>query len=106
MTRYCPNMTCKDNSILTDAQLKAEIEKCEYCSEKPCKTACPCDCSPADFIMAATMGAPSDFRRAGLREFPGRPQGPAGLLRRNVHLERVRLKRAGPLSQRAPASHP
>jgi NADPH-dependent glutamate synthase beta subunit-like oxidoreductase/dihydroorotate dehydrogenase/Pyruvate/2-oxoacid:ferredoxin oxidoreductase delta subunit len=56
--------TASDNSILTDAQLRIEIEKCEYCAEKPCKTACPCDCSPADFIMAARLGAPSDYRRA------------------------------------------
>ncbi|MBN1270190.1 MAG: FAD-dependent oxidoreductase, partial [Kiritimatiellae bacterium] len=75
MTRYCPNMTCKDNSILTDAQLKAEIEKCEYCAEKPCKKACPCDCSPADFIMAAKMGAPSDFRRAAALIMSQNPLG-------------------------------
>ena len=56
--------TSPDNSILTDAQLRIEIDKCEYCAEKPCKTACPCDCSPADFIMAARLGAPSDYRRA------------------------------------------
>lgn len=49
---------------LTDAQLKSEIERCEYCEEKPCKTACPCDCSPADFIMAAALGKPSDYKRA------------------------------------------
>ncbi|MDZ4122272.1 MAG: FAD-dependent oxidoreductase, partial [Candidatus Cloacimonadaceae bacterium] len=49
---------------LTDAQLKTEIERCEYCEEKPCKTACPCDCSPADFIMAAAKGKPSDYKRA------------------------------------------
>ncbi len=42
-----------NNPILTDTQLRAEIEKCEFCEEKPCKEACPCDCSPADFIMAA-----------------------------------------------------
>jgi len=56
--------TSADNSILTDAQLRIEIDKCEYCAEKPCKAACPCDCSPADFIMAARLGAPSDCRRA------------------------------------------
>ncbi|MRR09688.1 dihydropyrimidine dehydrogenase, partial [bacterium] len=36
--------------FLTDAQLAAEIAKCEYCAEKPCQEACPADCSPADFI--------------------------------------------------------
>ena len=50
--------------FLTDAQLKSEIKRCEYCEEKPCKTACPCNCSPADFIMAAAKGKPSDFKRA------------------------------------------
>lgn len=49
---------------LTDAQLMSEIRRCEYCATKPCKTACPCDCSPADFMMAASGGTPSDFKRA------------------------------------------
>jgi len=49
---------------LTDAQLMSEIRRCEYCATKPCKTACPCDCSPADFIMAAKGGTASDFKRA------------------------------------------
>jgi dihydropyrimidine dehydrogenase (NAD+) subunit PreA len=49
---------------LTDAQLFSEIRRCEYCETKPCKTACPCDCSPADFMMAAAQGRPSDFKRA------------------------------------------
>ncbi len=49
---------------LTDAQLMSEIRRCEYCATKPCKTACPCDCSPADFMMAAAGGLPSDFKRA------------------------------------------
>jgi len=50
--------------ILTDAQLMSEIRRCEYCENKPCKSACPCDCSPADFMMAAAGGKPSDFKRA------------------------------------------
>ena len=49
---------------LTDARLKAELERCEYCEEKPCLEACPAHCSPADFIMAARVGGASDFRRA------------------------------------------
>ena len=48
----------------TDAQLKAEMARCEFCEEKPCKTGCPCDCSPADFIRAASGFMPSDFKRA------------------------------------------
>ena len=39
--------------FLTDAQLASEIARCVYCEEKPCTEACPADCSPADFIMAA-----------------------------------------------------
>lgn len=50
--------------FLTDAQLMSEIRRCEFCAEKPCKSACPCDCSPADFMMAAAQGRPSDFKRA------------------------------------------
>ncbi len=49
---------------LTDAQLLSEIRRCEYCATKPCKTACPCDCSPADFMMAASGFTVSDFKRA------------------------------------------
>jgi glutamate synthase (NADPH/NADH) small chain len=52
------------NLFLTDAQLKGELEKCEYCQEKPCMKACPCDCSPADFIKAVAVGEPSDFLRS------------------------------------------
>jgi dihydropyrimidine dehydrogenase (NAD+) subunit PreT len=50
--------------FLSDAQLKAEADRCLYCEEKPCKTACPADCSPADFLMAVRMGERSDFKRA------------------------------------------
>lgn len=53
-----------DHLFLTDAQLKAELAKCEFCEEKPCKAACPSDCSPADFIMAARVGEPGDYERA------------------------------------------
>ena len=53
-----------DNLFLTDAQLAAEIAKCEYCEEKPCLEACPAHCSPADFIKAMELGLPSDVQRA------------------------------------------
>ncbi len=49
--------------ILTDAQLFSEISRCEFCENKPCKNACPCDCSPADFMMAVAKGRPSDFKQ-------------------------------------------
>ncbi|MCD6310491.1 MAG: FAD-dependent oxidoreductase [Candidatus Eremiobacteraeota bacterium] len=60
---------------LTDAQLRAEIAKCEYCEEKPCKDACPADCSPADFIMAASGGRPSDYKRAAALIMTRNPLG-------------------------------
>jgi len=50
--------------FLTDAQLQCESNRCEYCEEKPCKTACPANCSPADFIMAAKLLANADYKRA------------------------------------------
>ena len=51
-------------TFLTDAQLKAEADRCLYCEEKPCKTACPADCSPADFLMAARQLGKSDIKRS------------------------------------------
>ncbi len=51
-------------AFLSDAQLKEEFDRCENCAEKPCKEACPADCSPADFIMAARVGLPADYKRA------------------------------------------
>lgn len=65
LNRFTNPLISKEiDMILTDAQLFSEIRRCEYCAQKPCKTACPCDCSPADFMMAAAQGRPSDFKRA------------------------------------------
>ncbi len=61
--------------MLTDAQLRDELQRCESCEEKPCKEACPADCSPADFIMASRVGAPSDFRRAAAIIMGSNPLG-------------------------------
>ncbi len=61
--------------FLTDAQLKSELEKCEFCEEKPCQAACPCGCSPADFIMAARVGAKSDIKRAAALIMGANPLG-------------------------------
>jgi dihydropyrimidine dehydrogenase (NAD+) subunit PreA len=61
--------------VLTDAQLRAELERCVYCETKPCQAACPADCSPADFIMAARVGAASDFRRATAMIMAANPLG-------------------------------
>lgn len=63
----------RQETFLTDAQLKHELERCEYCEEKPCRKGCPCNCSPADFIMAARGMAPQDIRRSAaliMRENP------------------------------------
>jgi len=50
--------------FLSLAQLKSEADRCLYCEEKPCKEACPVDCSPADFIMAVKNLKNSDFKRS------------------------------------------
>lgn len=63
------------NPILTDARLRDEIARCEYCEEKPCRGACPADCSPADFIMAVRVGEPSDWRRAAAEILFANPLG-------------------------------
>jgi dihydropyrimidine dehydrogenase (NAD+) subunit PreA len=63
------------NRILTDAQLRTEMAKCEGCEEKPCKAACPADCSPLDFIRAARVGEPSDIRRAAAEILLANPFG-------------------------------
>jgi len=61
--------------FLTDGQLRAELEKCEYCAEKPCMEACPVNCSPADFIMAVRVGAPADFQRSAALIMGSNPLG-------------------------------
>ncbi|MFA5141000.1 MAG: FAD-dependent oxidoreductase [Elusimicrobiota bacterium] len=61
--------------FLTDARLREEIARCEYCAEKPCREACPADCSPADFIMAARLGRKSDFKRAAALIMGSNPLG-------------------------------
>ena len=68
-------MKIKTPVFLSDAQLKAEIDRCEYCAEKPCKKACPADCSPADFIMAAKTGAKQDYKRAAALILGSNPLG-------------------------------
>jgi NADPH-dependent glutamate synthase beta subunit-like oxidoreductase/dihydroorotate dehydrogenase len=65
----------RKEGYLSDAQLKAELEKCEYCEEKPCRQACPAHCSPADFIMAARAGEKGDYRRAAALILAANPLG-------------------------------
>ncbi len=61
--------------IMTNSQLQAELFRCEYCEERPCKEACPANCSPADFIMAARVGNPSDIRRSAAEIMHANPLG-------------------------------
>src|ERR1039458_2429133 len=61
--------------FLTDAQLRSELDRCVYCEEKPCQEACPADCSPADFIMAARGGAKSVFQRSAAMILGANPLG-------------------------------
>ena len=65
----------RTDGCLTDAQLRAELLRCEYCEEKPCREACPAHCSPADFILAARVGEKSDYRRSGEMIMSANPLG-------------------------------
>jgi dihydropyrimidine dehydrogenase (NAD+) subunit PreT len=65
----------KADGALTDAQLRAELDRCVCCEEKPCMKACPADCSPADFIMAARVGEKSDYRRSAALIMGANPLG-------------------------------
>ena len=60
---------------MTDAHLASEMSRCEFCEEKPCKDACPADCSPADFIMAARLQNPEDMQRAAAMIMNRNPLG-------------------------------
>jgi NADPH-dependent glutamate synthase beta subunit-like oxidoreductase/dihydroorotate dehydrogenase/Pyruvate/2-oxoacid:ferredoxin oxidoreductase delta subunit len=61
--------------FMTKPRLQAELQRCEYCEEKPCQHACPVDCSPFDFIMAAREGNPSDIQRAAAAIMGSNPLG-------------------------------
>ncbi len=63
------------DGTLSDARLRAELERCVYCEEKPCREACPAHCSPADFIMAARVGGKSDWRRSAAMILGANPLG-------------------------------
>ncbi len=69
------NKEDKQELILSDMQLKAELERCEYCEENPCREACPVDCSPKDFIMALRVGEPHDILRAAAMIMKNNPLG-------------------------------
>ncbi|GAB4503371.1 MAG: hypothetical protein Fur0043_03630 [Anaerolineales bacterium] len=65
----------RNSRIMTPAQLQAELLRCEFCEEKPCREACPVHCSPADFIMAARVGQPSDIKRSAAEILSANPLG-------------------------------
>ncbi|HUE98190.1 MAG TPA: FAD-dependent oxidoreductase [Anaerolineales bacterium] len=60
---------------MTKHQLQTELLRCEYCEEKPCTNACPVNCSPFDFIMAARVGNPSDIKRSAAEIMSSNPLG-------------------------------
>jgi dihydropyrimidine dehydrogenase (NAD+) subunit PreT len=64
-----------DDRLMTHHQLQTELLRCEYCEEKPCREACPVNCSPFDFIMAARQGNPSDIKRAAGEIMSSNPLG-------------------------------
>ncbi|MDP8235499.1 MAG: FAD-dependent oxidoreductase [Candidatus Erginobacter occultus] len=78
-------MKLTENLILPDAQFEAELWRCEFCEEQPCRTGClegevcgngcPSDVSPPDFIMAARGGKPSDIGRAAAIILSANPFG-------------------------------
>ncbi len=64
-----------DSRIMTRQQLHTELLRCEYCEEKPCTNACPVNCSPFDFIMAARVGNHSDIQRSAAEIMRSNPLG-------------------------------
>lgn len=64
-----------DTLIMSSKQFQTELERCEYCEEKPCQAACPVNCSPFDFIMAARVGQPSDIKRSAGEVMRNNPLG-------------------------------
>jgi len=64
-----------DMLIMSSKQFQTELERCEYCEEKPCQAACPVNCSPFDFIMAAQVGEPSDIKRSAGEVMRNNPLG-------------------------------
>lgn len=65
----------RDFQYFSKAQLHAEMDRCENCEEKPCRAACPADCSPADFIASAKQGEKSDYGRSTLQILSYNPLG-------------------------------
>lgn len=64
-----------EKQFMTMRRLQTELQRCEYCEEKPCQNACPANCSPFDFIMAARVGNPSDMQRSAAEIMRANPLG-------------------------------
>lgn len=71
---FC-EVTVKETTFMTDAQFACQATSCEFCENKPCMAACPVNCSPADFIMAAKQGEKSDIARAAAEILTANPIG-------------------------------
>jgi dihydropyrimidine dehydrogenase (NAD+) subunit PreT len=61
--------------FMTWHRLQTELQRCEYCETRPCRDACPANCSPFDFIMAARGGSASDFQRSAAEILRNNPLG-------------------------------
>lgn len=93
--------------LMTAAQLQTELLRCEFCEEKPCREACPVHCSPADFIMAARVGQPSNIRRSAAEIMSANPLGGVcGMVCPDTFCMAActRKKFDGPINQRAPGT--
>ena len=61
--------------IMTAAQLQAELLRCEYCEEKPCREACPATAHPPISSWRLASGNPSDIRRSAAEIMHANPLG-------------------------------
>ncbi|HTP00817.1 MAG TPA: FAD-dependent oxidoreductase [Anaerolineales bacterium] len=64
-----------ETRFMTMKRLQTELQRCEYCESRPCQKACPANCSPFDFIMAARVGNPSDLQRSAGEIMRANPLG-------------------------------
>ncbi len=55
-TIFKESLKMTDKLYLNNTQLKAELERCLKCANKPCTKACPVHCSPQEFISQAKEG--------------------------------------------------